>query len=47
MSFNVCVVGCGDRGKQHAQGWQQRDDARIVAVCDIQTDRVAALVLRD
>ncbi len=43
MSLNVCVVGCGDRGKQHAKAWQQRGDARVAAVCDILQDPLAAL----
>ena len=28
------VIGCGDMGRAHVQAWQERADARVVAVCD-------------
>ena len=41
--IDVCVIGCGDRGRVHAAEWGKRSDARVIAVCDVQTDRMEAL----
>lgn len=41
--LNVCIVGCGARGKGHAQEWQKRKNSRVVAVCDALEDRLRAL----
>lgn len=35
----VAIIGCGDMGNKHAKAWQARNDAEIVAVCDIDPDR--------
>lgn len=43
MNFGVCIVGCGDMGRVHASGWQMRDDARVISVCDVLEDRRQAL----
>ena len=34
MAVNVCIIGCGFMGKQHAQAWKDRGDCDVVAVCD-------------
>jgi len=37
MSTNpigVCIIGCGAMGRNHAQAWSGRDDARVLAVFD-------------
>lgn len=39
MQFNVCIIGCGDMGRQHAGAWSAREDAKIVAVADPLQDR--------
>lgn len=39
MQFNVCVIGCGDMGRQHAAVWSAREDARVVSVADPLEDR--------
>ncbi|OGG51854.1 MAG: oxidoreductase [Candidatus Handelsmanbacteria bacterium RIFCSPLOWO2_12_FULL_64_10] len=44
MSLNVAIVGVGNIGNRHAQVYEKRQDARIVAVCDIlreKADRAA------
>ncbi|MFW6133342.1 MAG: Gfo/Idh/MocA family protein [Planctomycetota bacterium] len=43
MTFNVCIIGCGARGKGHAKTWAARDDARVVAVFDTDAQRAAEL----
>ena len=42
--LGVCIVGCGDMGRNHANCWAAREDAEIVAVCDLMDDRRAAMV---
>ena len=37
--LNVAVIGCGDMGTKHATAWSARQDARVVAVCDIIDER--------
>ena len=32
--LNVCVIGCGSRGRGHMQILSEFDDTRLVAVCD-------------
>lgn len=44
--FRVAIIGCGDMGTKHAAAWQARDDTHVVAVCDLQQDRAAALSKR-
>ncbi len=39
MGLKVCIVGCGDMGRNHANCWKLREDAEIVAVCDLIEDR--------
>jgi len=39
MALKVCIIGCGDMGRQHAAGWRLLDDSQIVAVCDLIEDR--------
>jgi len=34
MTIGVCIIGCGARGVKHAAYWNQRDDARVLAVYD-------------
>lgn len=41
--LNVVVVGCGDLGSQHANAWSLRDDAQVVAVCDLDSERASLL----
>lgn len=43
MNLNVCIVGCGPRGRTHAAAWRKIEGARVVAVCDIRRDRLSAL----
>lgn len=33
-NLNVCVIGCGSRGRGHMQILSEFDDTRLVAVCD-------------
>jgi len=30
----ICILGCGDMGKQHAAAWAARDDCEVAAVFD-------------
>lgn len=46
MQFNVCIIGCGDRGTVHANQWMTRPGASVVAVCDIDTARAEKLAER-
>ncbi len=39
MALQVCVIGAGDMGSQHAKAWQARKDANVVAVFDPMEDR--------
>ena len=41
--LNVCTIGCGDMGRQHAHAWKAHEDAKVVAVCDIAADPREAL----
>ena len=41
--FQVCVIGCGDRGKAYAAAWQDRDDSTVASVFDPQEGRRLAL----
>jgi len=41
--LRVAVVGAGHMGTYHAQAVSERPDARLVAVCDIDPERAAAL----
>jgi UDP-N-acetyl-2-amino-2-deoxyglucuronate dehydrogenase len=37
------VVGCGNAGRNHAAGYQQAENAELVAVCDLDSERAADL----
>jgi predicted dehydrogenase len=39
--IKVAIVGCGRIAGLHQMGYRQRDDARIVAVCDVKKGRAA------
>ena len=39
----VAVLGCGAMGRGHATAWTERDDARVLAVFDLDRDRAHAL----
>jgi len=41
--YGIAIIGCGDMGVQHAAAWNDRSDARIVAVCDSQSNRAEKL----
>jgi len=43
MEFRVAIIGSGAMGGQHVSAWAARDDAKIVAVCDLLEDRRNAL----
>lgn len=43
MQFKVCIIGCGDMGKNHAKAWNAREDAQVVSVADPLEDRRTAL----
>ena len=43
MSLNICVIGCGDRGVDHARTWNRRPDARVVSVFDVDATRCQSL----
>lgn len=38
--LKVCVVGCGARGSQYAEAWNNRDDAEVVALSDVDPERL-------
>jgi len=40
--LRVGIIGCGNIFPMHAQSVKERDDAKIVAVCDVKEDRVNA-----
>ena len=44
--LGVAIIGCGDMGSKHAAAWNERDDARVVAVCDPLNDRAEKLALQ-
>lgn len=39
MQFKVCIIGCGDMGRNHAAAWNAREDAQVVSVADPLEDR--------
>lgn len=43
MEIKVCIIGCGDRGRAHAEVWAQHPNVRVVAVSDTDTERATAL----
>jgi len=43
MQFKVAVIGCGDRGSNHAKTWQEREDSQVVSVFDIDAKRAESL----
>ena len=38
MTYRIGIIGCGGMGRSHAQNWQQRDDAAVVAAMDISAE---------
>ena len=44
--LGVAIIGCGDMGTKHSAAWAARDDAKVVAVCDRNADRMAVLADR-
>jgi len=38
--FRCGVIGCGGLGKAHATNFSRRDDVELVALCDIELDRI-------
>ena len=38
--LRVGILGCGSRGKKHGAAWQQLPDADLVALCDINKERL-------
>ena len=43
MNLNVCIIGCGDMGRQHAAGWAARADSQIASLFDVQPERLCAM----
>lgn len=41
--YGIAIIGCGDMGTQHAAAWNERDDARVIAVCDTLPERANKL----
>jgi len=41
--YGIAIIGCGDMGTQHAAAWNDRSDAKVVAVCDSQANRAKEL----
>src|SRR5207253_7448477 len=37
--FNICIIGCGDMGRQHATAWAARGDCKLAAVFDPEESR--------
>jgi len=46
MDFEAVILGCGDMGKNHAQAWSERSDARVAAVFDLDPARSEALAAK-
>ncbi len=42
QELNICVVGAGKLGTQHAAQWQKLPGAEVVAICDMNKDRALA-----
>ena len=43
MNIGVAVIGCGDRGANHAGEWNKRHESRVLTVFDIDRTRCDAL----
>ena len=43
MSYRVGIIGCGGMGRSHAQSWNQRQDAEVVAAADISAEAAQRL----
>jgi len=43
MTLKIAVIGCGAMGQHHARGWQEREEADVVAVFDAHADACNAL----
>ena len=42
MTYRGVLIGCGFFARNHMHGWADVPGAEIVAVCDRDTDKVAA-----
>ena len=42
--LGICVVGAGAMGAQHASGWRTVEEAHLVAVADVDTERAKRFV---
>ncbi|MGD9496758.1 MAG: Gfo/Idh/MocA family protein [Armatimonadota bacterium] len=42
MPIKVAIVGCGEVARRHIYGYQQVEDAQLVAMCDIVPERAQA-----
>jgi len=43
MTYRIGIIGCGGMGRSHAQHWQKRDAAAVVAAMDISAEAVGRL----
>jgi predicted dehydrogenase len=43
MSLNVCIIGCGARGTDHARTWKHRSDTSVISVFDVDAARRQSL----
>ena len=41
--YNIGVIGCGERGQVQSAAWQLLPDASVIAVCDIDENRLNAV----
>ena len=39
----IGIIGCGNRSRAHLDAWRQLPEAKIVAISDIQSDKMAAV----
>ena len=39
-TIKVGLIGCGDIGKAHLEAWQEIPDAQLVAICDVDRERM-------
>lgn len=42
--LGICVVGAGAMGAQHAEGWRAVEEARLIAVADVDAERAQRFV---
>lgn len=41
--YNGALIGCGFFAENHMHAWQDIDNVQIVAICDIDPDRLAVV----